>query len=163
MQILFVRHAEAVDADRFQGEDLLRPLTASGKNKARTAYRYLAKVVDAPDLIVTSEAVRARETADVLASAFSTTKIKISPLLNPGCEPRHFRKLIRELGFKIKRLAIVGHEPDLTDVISDIVAFDRLNIRIKKGACIQLEMNDHFRGDLFMLIPLSILLGQRKD
>ena len=163
MQVLFIRHAEAVDADRFKGEDLLRPLTSQGRRNARKAYGYLAKVMDPPDVLITSEAVRAQETADIFAACFGVRKIKISPLINPGSEPRHYRKLIREIGFKLKRIAIVGHEPDLASIVADIVAPDRLNIRIKKGACVEVEVNDHFRGDLLTLVPLRILLGRRKD
>ena len=73
MKILFVRHAIAADPPDFRdASDLARPLTAEGRRKARRVFQALARFYDPPDLIVSSDATRARQTADwsIIANAW---------------------------------------------------------------------------------------------
>ncbi|MGH2450501.1 MAG: SixA phosphatase family protein, partial [Candidatus Limnocylindria bacterium] len=63
MQLYLVRHAEAA-----QGEpDELRPLTAAGREQARSLGVRLRVVGVQPDAILTSPFLRARETGNLLA------------------------------------------------------------------------------------------------
>jgi phosphohistidine phosphatase len=151
---MFVRHALAVDPLDFRGhDDLLRPLTAEGVRKARKLFKLLAKFYAPPELIVSSAAVRARQTADLLAEIFPEATRTSTALLNPGADYNSFVHWLRALDRKLERVALVGHEPDLSLMIGGAVAQGHLNIAIKKAACIEVDCNRIGRGELTLLLP----------
>jgi phosphohistidine phosphatase SixA len=156
MRIIFVRHAEAVDAEDFDGDDMERPLTAKGRTSAKRTFGALSAWLSGSDLVLSSEAVRARDTADLLATGAGLGKPIISSLLNPGCTRKQFKKLIKSLPKGASSFIVVGHEPDFSRLISQIVAAGYLDLRVKKGACIEIEMDEKFRGDLRMVVSPEI-------
>lgn len=163
MRVLFVRHAEAVDRDEFRGSDMLRPLTGQGLRDAKKAYARLTRLYPRPDAIFSSEAVRAKETADVVAASFRRIKVKTTPLLNPGSDIREFRQLIKTLPTGLEFIVLVGHEPDISRTIAQITSGGDLDLRVKKGACAEVRLNDHLRGELTALLPLAALTDAVKE
>lgn len=159
MIILFVRHAEAEDPATFGGDDMDRPLTAEGRKRAKRMFKKLARFYPGLDLILFSEARRAQETARLLAKRFPHARQEMSASLNPGCMPREFLKLAGGLGGGIERLAVVGHEPDISRILAAIVAGGTLNIEIKKAALAEIEVNKIGHGTLRMLIPPRVWNG----
>ena len=153
MKILFVRHASAVDSMEFNGDDLGRPLTQEGAHKARRLFKMLARFYEAPELIVSSNAVRARQTADLLAEVFPKAARTHTPEFNPGADHRVFVRWLRSLEHKWERVAVVGHEPDISRMIAGTVAHGALNIEVKKAACIEVDCNRLGRGELTLLLP----------
>lgn len=153
MLILFIRHAEAVEAEDFTGDDLNRPLTSAGRKSARAAFKRLAAKVEAPDLIVTSEAVRARETANILAKVFGHTAVATTALLNPGARPKALKKMLSDLPKSVRTLMLVGHEPDFSRMVSALVARGELAIKLKKAGCIAVELETAGRGSLLFALP----------
>ncbi|MCX7007820.1 MAG: histidine phosphatase family protein [Kiritimatiellaeota bacterium] len=134
-------------------DDLLRPLTAEGAHKARKLFKTLAKFYDPPELIASSKAVRARQTADLLAEFFPSAARMQTALLNPGADYQSFVRWLRELDKGLERVALVGHEPDLSLMIGGAVAQGHLNIAVKKAACIEVDCNRIGRGELTLLLP----------
>src|ERR1700690_382463 len=157
MRILFVRHAEAVDTEKFSGPDLDRPLTRAGVRSARAAFNALVGYISKPELVITSEAVRAKQTGDILAKAFGIRRKRASAMLNPGCRIGAFRSLLSGLPGGLQAVAVVGHEPDLSGLISNIVANGRLRMKIKNGACIEVEMDEQCRGSLKFSVSPELL------
>jgi len=153
MKLLFVRHASAVDPLDFRGDDLLRPLTEDGVRKARKLFQTLARFYAAPELIVSSEAVRARQTADLLAEEFSKAERERTALLNPGADHTTLVRWLRALDRPLERVALVGHEPDISRMVGGAVAQGNLNIEVKKAACIEVDCNRIGRGELTLLLP----------
>jgi phosphohistidine phosphatase len=156
MRILFIRHAEAVEADEFDGPDLKRPLTRAGEKSARKAFRTLARLIDEPDVLMCSEAVRARQTAKLAAAAFKMPGIVQSAKLNPGCSIKLFQKLLKELPGSTELVAVVGHEPDFSSIISELVARGRLDLDLRKGACAAVDV-DGRRGRLVFAVSPDML------
>ena len=58
-----------------------RPLTPQGERKFRAAAKGLARVVDRPDLLLSSPLPRAKATADIAARAFRRIEAKVEPAL----------------------------------------------------------------------------------
>src|SRR5436305_1109260 len=79
MRILIVRHAEAAPGD----PDELRPLTPEGREHARELGRRLRDAGFAPDAVVTSPLLRARETAAALALGDPTVDERLAPGASP--------------------------------------------------------------------------------
>ena len=153
MKILFVRHAIAVDPVEFGGQDLDRPLTEEGERKARRLFKALAAFYDAPELIVSSDAKRAQQTADLLAEVFSKARRAHTPEFNPGATYRELMRWLRTQPHEMARVALVGHEPDISRMIAGVIAGGQLNIEIKKGACLEVDCNRIGRGELTLLFP----------
>ena len=153
MKILFVRHASAADPWDFRGDDLQRPLTEEGEVKARKIFKTLAKFYDPPELIVSSEAVRAWQTADLLAEVFPKAARARTALLNPGADHTTLVRWLRDLDREVERVVLVGHEPDISRMVGGAVAQGPLNIEVKKAACIEVDCNRIGRGELTLLLP----------
>ena len=148
MRILFIRHAEAVEAEAFQGKDLDRPLSPGGRRKMRAAARVLFRRYGRPDRILTSQAVRARATALILAKAAGARQVVETPHLNPGAGRAGFRRLWGELDPSHEIVVMVGHEPDLSRLVSWLVADGALRLKFSKGACADIEMTGGASGVL---------------
>ena len=157
MRVLFVRHAAAVEKGAFLGSDLRRPLTDEGRKKAKTAFRALARVCGAPEIIISSQAVRAVETAEILSEAFGGTRMERSDVLNPGCDFAQFKDMVCSLGEHHDALAVVGHEPDLSVILSHVVAGGHLRVEMKKASCAEVEMNRLGKGELKLLVTAGML------
>jgi phosphohistidine phosphatase len=104
MRLYLVRHAAAV-----QGEpDELRRLTPDGLTAARELGVRLATDGVAPDAVLTSPLLRARETAEEIARA---TGVEAEPVeqLRPGATAEDVTRALTGRG---ETVVVVGHQPD---------------------------------------------------
>jgi phosphohistidine phosphatase len=147
MRILFIRHAEAVDVAEFDGADLERPLTSSGRKRFAKVAARLAQVYPAPDRLISSKAVRAWETAEEVRRAFGEGKLELREELNPGATPDDIRAVLREK-CDAEWVAVVGHEPDFSRAIAAIVSQGKLRVKFKKGAVAEVEWSGRGPGTL---------------
>lgn len=153
MRVLFIRHAVALDREAFFEDDLLRPLSEEGSAKAAKVFAVYKNLFSPPELIVTSEAVRAKQTAELLSRAFDNTKQLITPLLNPGTDYNNFKKLIASLDHKCESIAVVGHEPDFSLILGSVLTGGGiLYLNVKKASCIEVELGRDGRGELKSMI-----------
>ena len=159
MKLLFVRHAKAMDREMFLGaNDLLRPLTEEGRKKARSAFGVLARFYQKPMAIYTSKAVRAIETAEILNEAFGgDVEMVQTPLLNPGAGIEEFKEMMIPKFDEEGCVAIVGHEPDFSFIISHLISKDDVAIDIKKASIIEVQIDRYFHGELRFMIPPKFL------
>ena len=147
MQIVFIRHAEAVEAADFEGADLDRPLTRHGWKSARQAFRRLPHVIPSPGLIIHSAARRARETAEALGEVYPQVRRIEETALNPGAKRSVVRDLIRSHARRRGALVLVGHEPDLSDAIADLTGG---RCRLRKGAVAVVGEAEGYRLEALM-------------
>ena len=99
MRVVIVRHAQAAPGN----PDELRPLTPEGREQARLLGDELRAL--APDAVVTSPLLRARETA----AALDCGEPEIDERLAPGATPEDVRAAAAERGDVV---VVVGHQPD---------------------------------------------------
>ncbi len=147
MRILFIRHAEAVDAAEFKGSDLERPLTPEGRKRFAKVAARLARAYPKPDRLVCSKAVRAWETAEDVRRAFGAVKLELREELNPGASPDTVRALLREKT-ELEWVVLVGHEPDFSRAIAALTAQGKLRIKFKKGGVAEVDWNGRGPGTL---------------
>jgi phosphohistidine phosphatase len=149
MDIFFIRHAKAVDRESFTKDDLKRPLSYEGIEKAKNFFKHISKIYRF-DVIITSKALRAIDTAKLLLNFFPNAKYVETHLLNPGASILNIELVIEN--FKsYDSIALVGHEPDFTFAISHLIGCSEYaNIKLKKGAVAHLLYED----DEFELISL---------
>jgi phosphohistidine phosphatase len=113
MELLIVRHAIAFERDsRRWPDDAARPLTPLGIRRSRKAAAGLQALCKVPDRLLTSPLVRAKETARVLTETARWPRAEVLPELKPGKGAAAVLTLLaKDRG---RRIAIVGHEPDLS-------------------------------------------------
>jgi phosphohistidine phosphatase len=113
-QLLIVRHAKS-SWDNPGLEDYQRPLLERGKKKTRYILDYLLKQQIRPDLIISSHATRALDTAKIIAHALfiPEDKIIISKNLYHGDAESLFNHFY-DMNDAVNSLMMVGHNPTLT-------------------------------------------------
>jgi phosphohistidine phosphatase len=143
MKILLLRHGIAVDHGTPGYErDSERPLTPEGRRKTRVIARALGKLGVAPDAILTSPYVRARQTAEIVADVLRR-KSRLHGCAHLACGGSA-RQLIAEINqhhANAESLMLVGHEPDLSRLASLLISGkpDAAGIELKKGGLCVLE------------------------
>ncbi|MBM4443153.1 MAG: histidine phosphatase family protein [Candidatus Rokubacteria bacterium] len=136
MRVLVIRHSEAVPAG--SAPDAERALTPAGVTRFRAAARGLARRVPAPDALLTSPLLRARQTAALAAEAW-------------GVEPEAERALVAgvdEIVDVLHRyprdatIVLVGHEPTvsmLVATLADLASADAIGFEPGAAALLEVE------------------------
>jgi phosphohistidine phosphatase len=101
VRLLIIRHAEAAPGD----PDELRPLTAAGRAQARKLGEQLRSEGLAPDAVLSSPLLRARETAAALGLGEPVTDDRLAP----GATALDVREVASGRGDTV---VVVGHQPD---------------------------------------------------
>ena len=165
MTLLLIRHAAAVPRGTAGGRDRDRPLTRRGRERFRAAARGLVRIVDRPDVLLTSPLTRARATAEIAASAFRHLAPRIEPALaqeSAEAVVAALRKHPREA-----TIAIVGHEPALSRLLARFLGVTKGDERLafKKGgaALIDLPKGPTAAGRLRWFVKPAILRSLGAD
>lgn len=118
-QLLLLRHAKS--AWPAEVSDLDRPLAPRGERDTNLVGGYLARRGLLPDHVVASPARRAQETARrVLAAAGSTCPVTTDRELYEG----DVVQVLREVPEGARRALLVGHEPELLDLLRSLCGAD---------------------------------------
>lgn len=119
MKTLFiVRHAKSDWSDETLG-DHDRPLNARGRREAPAMGRRLAERAVAPDLIVSSTALRARTTADALAEAIApqgAASVQLDASLY-ATTATHLLETVASFGDAVRAAMLVGHNPEISELV----------------------------------------------
>jgi phosphohistidine phosphatase len=156
MELLIIRHAIAFARDRRRwADDASRPLSPSGIRRSRKAASGLKELCKAPDRLLTSPLVRARQTAKILAEIAGWPRAEVAPELKPGEGAIAVLTLLGK--DRSKRIAIVGHEPDLSLLLAACLLKDNsaLPIEMKKNAVACLEFHARARIGSAVLMWLA--------
>jgi phosphohistidine phosphatase len=127
-----IRHAAAVPGGTPGIADDDRPLTERGRARFERAARGLVRVVDRPDVLLTSPLPRARATAEIAARAFGRLEAAVEPALAGGTVGGIVAALASEPADAT--IAIVGHEPTLGALLAHLLGSPRgERFAFKKG------------------------------
>jgi len=166
MQLLIVRHSDA--EARGSMEDALRPLIGKGNKKAEKAARWFKHKYDVPDVLLTSPAVRALETARIFQREFELADdpVVVIDALRPDGEQG---EVISALGNynSLESVMIFGHEPNLSSLISTLLSGEPdLSIHMKKAGICCLNIDNLAEGKcatLEWLLDPAMLPDSGKD
>jgi len=151
MILYVIRHAIAEKAgDPAFENDSQRPLTKKGRRKFKNIARGVKELEAQIGLILTSPFLRAMQTTEVLAKMFDLDDDKIiqTEHLAPTGYPDKLINLINENYGDVENIAIVGHEPYLSGLVSMLIAGDpEISLNLKKGGvcCLSVEKLIHAR------------------
>ncbi len=123
-RLTLVRHAKS-DWSVAGQPDWDRPLNARGLKDAPDMGRRLRERKLKPDFLITSPAVRAASTANLIARelGLSADKVHQDERLYHAV-PNMILTVIRELGATARHVMVIGHNPGMTE-FADQVAVDR--------------------------------------
>jgi len=138
MEIYIIRHGIAVDRGTpGYKKDSDRPLTNEGEDKMHQIAKAMLAMELKFDLILSSPYVRAQQTAQIVAAELDE-EVTFTDFLMPD---GNLLELIRELNDeKPQRVLLVGHEPDLSGLVSVLVTGESdAAIELKKGGLCKLS------------------------
>ncbi len=159
MKIIIIRHAIAENPTLFAKtckDDTLRPLTEKGIKRILQSRLGLKKLEPKAEYILSSTLVRAVQTAEQIAELYPEATRQAIPQLNPGSDPAKLTSLLSDLPPE-STVLLVGHEPDLSELISWFTNGSHFSfLQLKRGAACLLQFKGAPRSasaELIWLLP----------
>lgn len=137
MELYILRHGIAVERGTpGYKKDSDRPLTPEGEDKMRQIADAIRGMDLKFDLILSSPFTRAEQTANIVAGELDE-EVTFTNYLEPG---GNALELIGEINDeKPQRVLLVGHEPDLSELVSVLISGkSEAGIELKKGGLCKL-------------------------
>ena len=140
MELLLIRHGKAESHGHPQG-DGARALVERGHDQAARVGEFLRQQDLLPELVLTSPLVRARETAEGVCRAAGIDPPVVEAWLACGMSPREALRELAAYRGSVRRVAIVGHEPDFSGLVEEVIGADPGTVRVKKASVIRLHVS----------------------
>ncbi len=117
MKTLFLlRHAKSHGKDETL-PDFDRPLTRRGKRTAETAGHYLRSNASVPELILSSPAIRTRETTEIVVKAAKwTTEVRYDQRIY-AADGTRLAEVVAQIENDWKVVLIVAHNPAIEELV----------------------------------------------
>jgi phosphohistidine phosphatase len=149
VNLFLLRHGLAAErgAPGFTN-DAGRPLTPKGRRQLRKISAALKQMDLQLDLIFSSPFLRAKQTAEIVAAGLKLKKrLKFSNALAPGGNAAILFRQLERMKPLPENLLLVGHEPDLSRLISLLVTGRTdAGFALKKGGLCKLEVEKLHAG-----------------
>lgn len=141
--LLLLRHGIAEEP--CEGEaDAERALTQRGRQRSRAVLQRLVAVGSRADLLLCSPLLRARQTAEIAVACGWAPAMAIRQALAPAgdplaCLPGWLQEVPAAPGAP-RRLALVGHEPDLSSLAARLIGAPEGALDLRKAGLVELEL-----------------------
>jgi len=140
MKLYIMRHGVAEETSE-TGRDDDRILTRTGRERVRSVARALVEADEAPAHIFSSPLVRALQTAEIVAAVTKLDgregRVEVRRDVAPGGDAVEL--VHRLFGEKVKRSMLVGHEPDLSTLITRLLG-EPIPVPMDKGMVVGLQL-----------------------
>jgi phosphohistidine phosphatase len=142
LEIYLVRHAIAAERGPKYPDDRKRPLTPDGIKRFKEAVAGLVVLDVELDSILTSPLTRAEETAALLSAGLrKRAPVETLEALSPGGKFTAIVEAVaRQARRHRRRIALVGHEPDLGELTARWLGA-RGHVAFRKGAVCALDLD----------------------
>jgi phosphohistidine phosphatase len=161
MKLYFLRHGLA-DRSEWAGPDFERPLTERGKAQMAREAETMAELNLDLDLIITSPLTRACQTAEIVAERLEMLdRLIVDERLAYGFDPDKLDEIL-EAHPDATAIMLVGHEPDFSETIADLIGGGE--VVCKKGGLARVDLygGASLQGELVWLIPPKVLALQAR-
>lgn len=139
MRLYFLRHGEAAERETWTGADKDRPLTPSGIDEMEQVAAGLAALDLGCEVILSSGFARADATAQIAARALGL-RVERAEELAPGATLAGLLSVLHAHPDS-KRILVVGHEPDFSHMIGELIASPHpANLVLKKAGCARVDL-----------------------
>lgn len=163
IQLYLIRHGVAEEPGKAWPDDARRPLTDEGMARLRKVTRGLGHLGVKMDVLLTSPMVRARQTADIVASGLDPRPhIATMDSLAVGAT---VTAVFADLEKHSKRASVglVGHEPNIGELMGRLLGSKR-EFAFKKGGICRIDVDTlppTARGELRWFLPPKVLRNIR--
>ncbi|MBF2025571.1 MAG: phosphohistidine phosphatase SixA [Oscillatoriales cyanobacterium C42_A2020_001] len=162
IELYLIRHGLAGESGSYPDDDQ-RPLTEEGKKKTRQVAKRLSNLGLQFDLILTSPLVRARQTAEILMDLELSKQLESEDSLADGNINRWLEWFQSWEPGKHQQLALVGHEPSLSQWAEQLIwGKPKGAIEFKKAGVLGLKVpvagSPIGHSTLFWLTPPRFLI-----
>jgi phosphohistidine phosphatase len=138
--LVLLRHAKS--AHPGAGSDFERTLSQRGWRDAPAAGLELKRRKLRPDIVVSSPAVRARETAE---TALSAAGLPDAPVFEPDvyeASSDRLLRVIRGLPAAASSALLVGHNPGMEELLARLAPEDATSMPTAALVCLHLDVSD---------------------
>ena len=123
-----------------------RPLSKRGRQTAKMMAAYLRRAKIAPDLVICSTAMRARQTLDPIAKAKKPPKVVLEREIYGGAQ-RALWEQLWNLPESAKSVLLIGHNPALQDLALELAHADLNKLLASAGGKFPTGAMASFRFD----------------
>ena len=158
-ELYLMRHARAAERGAEYPDDSQRPLVEKGHAQARTLANVFEVLEVKLDRLFSSPYVRAAQTAEPLSTCLKQgRRVQYLEALASDDYTQLLYDLRESLEFKDEVIALVGHEPYLSELASLLLINSRsLSVHFKKAAFMQLSGSLAPREmTLYAFVPASV-------
>jgi phosphohistidine phosphatase len=158
LELYLLRHAHAGNSTTWDGPDSERPLSAKGRRQSELLGAFLADRAFAPDAIVTSPKLRAKQTAQIVADALGIG-VSVDDRLGGPLDIEQLNSLVEGVGGT--SVVLVGHDPDFSDIAAALSGTEYLPL--KKGALVRIDVSLPIQpstGVLRWLLPPELIVDR---
>jgi phosphohistidine phosphatase len=135
--IYLLRHGDAGDP-RPQNDDA-RELSDKGRKRLHNAAGLWRRLRVAPDVVISSPLPRAYQTAELLIAGLGLPlEISVDDRLRPGASWTDLATSMADHG-RAERIALVGHDPDLSEALADLSGAASIGLRKGGMACLEFD------------------------
>ncbi len=135
--LLVMRHAKSDWGAAF-ARDHDRPLNSRGEKAARRMGRFLTDAGAAPDLVISSTAVRALTTAELASDAGDWDCPVITSRGLYASDTEQVLEVVSTVDPEVDRLLITGHEPTWSTLVGRLIGGGRIHMPTAAVACLDL-------------------------
>jgi len=137
-KLYLVRHGIAEERGDAWPDDAVRPLNDRGSSRFEKSVRGLVRIGVVVDVVLTSPLVRARQTAEILATRLDPRPPMVTvESLAPGGSHQAVFADIEKQGRR-SRIALVGHEPGIGELAGRLIGL-RHALPFKKGSVCRID------------------------
>ena len=163
MELYVLRHAIALSAaEAGVSQDTERPLSEEGIEKMKKIAEAMKRIGVGPDLVLSSPFVRAKETAILAHDRMGKeSRLEFTDALGSGQDGKLILTELKQRFQKTRGIMVVGHEPDLSQLIGRITSLGRLRVEMKKAGLAKIEITElqpELKGTLEWLLTPRVML-----
>jgi phosphohistidine phosphatase len=137
--LLILRHAKT-QSDAPAG-DHARELTARGHRNAMAMGAHIHNLIGTPDAIITSDATRARQTAEIVAPAVDfAAPLTVEPRIY-AADPETLLAVVRRIPGEVQTAIIIGHNPGFEELAAALAGNPKHEIRLPTSGLAVLEFD----------------------
>ena len=137
--LLILRHAKT-QSDAPAG-DHARELTERGHRNAAAMGAHIHNLIGTPDAIITSDATRARQTAEIVAPAVDfTAPLTVEPRIY-AADPDTLLAAVRRIPDEVQTAIIVGHNPGFEELAAALAGKPDQGVRLPTSGLALLELD----------------------
>ena len=155
LELLLLRHGIA----ELGSPDALRPLSPAGRQRTRAVVAALVQRQLRCDRLLSSPLRRAWQTAELAVAGGLAPAIELAEPLAPGGEAwTWLQALVAREELVGQRLALVGHEPDLSTLATRLLGAQPGVLQLKKAGMALLQWQPQGGARLLLLATPKLLL-----